>query len=162
MHPVIKGTKTAIMRIFTFALAVLVNTGSFAQNNTTANIIEGGKTLVELVRVFKTPKYLLVSQPSLLVEKIDSCAVKNTSDISIKNATDKPLLVSIYRRNGNLYEPGVLSLKILPSNQETIYELKAGIYKIKYEAEEDDDTRIINEGEIKLMACNNIFKEIKN
>lgn len=149
------------MKIPIMALAILVNTGSSAQNNTAANIIEGGKTLVELVRVFKTPKYLLAPQPAILVEKKDSCAVKNTSDISIKNATDKPLLVSIYRRNGNLYDPGVLSLKILPRNQETLYELKAGIYKIKYETEEDDDTRTLNEGEIKLMACNNIYKEIK-
>lgn len=162
MHPYSKATKTAVMRILILAVAVLVNTGSIAQNNTTTNIIEGGKTLVELVRIFKIPKYLLAPQPVSFIEKKDSCAVKNISDISIKNSTAKPLLVSIYRRNGNLYDPGVLSLKILPKNQETIYELKAGIYKIKYEAEEDDDTRTINEGEIKLMACNNIFKEIKN
>lgn len=144
------------------AVAIITFTAS-AQNNTTANIIEGGKVLAELVRVFKTPKSSFVQPPLPLVEKKDSCAVKNISDISIKNSTDKPLLVSVFRRNGNLYEPGVISMKILPKNQETIYELKTGIYKIKYETEdEDDEKKTIREGEIKLTACINIFKEIKN
>ncbi len=152
------------MRTTILSAIALLHVTATAQNNTTANIIEGGKTLVELVRVFKTPKTLLVQQPLQFVEKKDSCAVKNISDISIKNSTDKPLLVSVYRRNGNVYEANVLSLKILPKNQETIYELKAGIYKIKYAAEAEDDeeeTKTIKEGEIKLIACTNFFKEIK-
>ena len=152
------------MRTLILSAIALLHVTATAQSNTTANIIEGGKTLVELVRVFKTPKFSFIQQPAPPpVEKKDSCAVKNISDISIKNSTDKALLVSVYRRNGNVYETGVLSLKILPKNQETIYELKAGIYKIKYETEdEDDDKKTIREGEVKLMACTNIFKEIKN
>lgn len=144
------------------AVAIVTITAS-AQNNTASNIIECGKTIVELVRIFKTPKTAFVQTPLQPAEKKDSCAVKNIGDVSIKNSTDKPLLVSIYRRNGNLYEPGVISLKILPKNQETVYELKAGIYKIKYETENEEDAKkTIREGEIKLVACNNIFKEIKN
>lgn len=150
------------MKALIITVIVLMNLNTVAQNNTTANIIEGGKTLVELVRVFKTPKYTFAQLPATIVEKKDSCAVKNISDICIKNSTTKPLLVSIYRRNGNLYEAGVLSMKILPKNQETLFELKAGIYKIKYETEEDDEKRVIREGEIKLIACANIFKEIKD
>ena len=72
------------------------------------------------------------------------------------------MLLSLYRRNGNLYEAGVLSLKILPKNQETLYEIKAGIYKLKFETEEDDDKKLFREGEIKLNACEIFFKEIKN
>ncbi|MBL7702331.1 MAG: hypothetical protein JNM14_08770 [Ferruginibacter sp.] len=144
------------------AVAIVTITAS-AQNNTAANIIEGGKVLAELVRVFKTPKSAFVQPPLQIAEKKDSCSVKSISDISIKNSTDKPLLVSVFRRNGNLYETGVISLKILPKNQETIYELKAGIYKIKYETEdEEDEKQTIREGEIKLIACTNVFKEIKN
>lgn len=151
------------MKKLILSAVAIITISASAQNNTAANIIEGGKTLVELVRVFKTPKNAFVQQPIPLAEKKDSCAVKNISDISIKNSTDKPLLVSVYRRNGNLYEPGVISMKILPKNQETIYELKAGIYKIKYETEnEEDEKKIIREGEIKLLACANVFKEIKN
>jgi hypothetical protein len=72
------------------------------------------------------------------------------------------LLVSFYRRNGNVYEAGFLSLKILPKNQETLYELKAGIYKLKFETEEGEEKKVFREGEIKLNPCENIFKEIKN
>jgi hypothetical protein len=140
---------------------VLVTINASAQNNTTANIIEGGKTLVELVRIFKMPKYLMLPlQP--VSEKKDSCSIKNISDFTIKNSTAKPLLVSLYRRNGNIYETAFLSLKILPKNQETLYEIKAGIYKIKFETEEGEEKKVFREGEIKLNACENIFREIKN
>jgi len=151
------------MRKLILSAVAIITINAAAQNNTASNIIEGGKVLAELVRVFRTPKSAFVQPPLPLVEKKDSCAVKSIGDISIKNSTGKPLLVSVYRRNGNLYEAGVISLKILPKNQETIYELKAGIYKIKYETEdEEDEKKTIREGEIKLMACINIFKEIKN
>jgi len=52
-------------------------------------------------------------------------------------------------------------LKILPKNQEWLYEIKCGIYKIKLETEEDDEKKIFKEGEIKLTACENFIKEIK-
>ena len=148
------------MRTLLLSLLALAACSVSAQNNTASTIIEGGKTLVELVRVFKTPKTTLAQQPVSFAERKDSCAVKNISDISIRNSTDRSLLVTVYRRNGNAYEPGGLSFKIMARNQETIYELKAGIYKIKYETE--DDKKIIQEGEIKLLSCINLFKEIKN
>ena len=149
------------MRAFILTAAVLININTSAQNNTAANIIEGGKALVELVRVFKMPRYFM-PLPQPIVEKKDSCLIKNTSDFTIKNSTNKPLLVSLYRRNGNIYEPGILFLKILPKNQETLYELKAGIYKMKFETEVDDEKKVFREGEIKLNACENVFREIKN
>jgi hypothetical protein len=96
------------MRTLILAAVVIITGNAAGQNNTTANIIEGGKTLVELVRVFKTPKNSLISET--LVEKKDSCAAKNTRDLCLKNSTGKRLLVSFYRRNGNLYEAGILSL----------------------------------------------------
>ena len=147
------------MRKLILAAVVITTFTAAAQNNTAANIIEGGKTLVELVRVFKTPKYILPLQP--VVEKKDSCVLKNTTDMCIKNSTENPLLVSLYKRNGHVYEPWVLTLKILPKHQEFLYELKAGVYKIKYEIEEGAVKKLIREGEIKLNACENTFKEIK-
>jgi len=149
------------MRTLILSAIALLHVTATAQTNTTANIIEGGKTLVELVRVFKTPKYITPVQTPV-VEKKDSCALKYTTDICIKNSGASPMLVSLYRRNGNVYEPGVLSLKISAKNQECLYELKAGVYKIKYEIEEGAVKKLIKEGEIKLNACENMFKEIKN
>lgn len=148
------------MRAFILAAAVLISINSSAQNNTAANIIEGGKTIVELVRVLKTPKTTLVSEPPM-PKRVDSCSVKSTTDICIKNSVGKPVLVSLYRRNGNAYESAVLSLKILPKNQECLYELKSGVYKIKLETEENGIKTSLREGEIKLNACENVFREIK-
>ncbi|MEP7236309.1 MAG: hypothetical protein ABI685_00525 [Ferruginibacter sp.] len=148
------------MRTLILTTVVIAAFNAGAQNNTTSNIIEGGKTLVELVRVFKMPKNTIALQP--VIEKKDSCAVKNTTDMCIKNSSANALLVSFYKRNGNVYEAGVLSLKIMPKNQECLYELKAGVYKIRYEIEEDEVKKIISEGEIKLNTCTNMFKEIKN
>ncbi|HQW92307.1 MAG: hypothetical protein IPH68_04220 [Chitinophagaceae bacterium] len=149
------------MKKLIMSAIVFISLTATSQSNTTANIIEGGKTLVELVRVFKMPRYAMVQQP--VVEKKDSCAIKSITDFTIKNSTANPLLVSLYRRNGNLYEPGVLSLKILPKNQETIYEIKAGIYKMKFETEdEEDEKKLFREGEIRITSCENIFREIKN
>jgi hypothetical protein len=148
------------MRTLIVAAAALINVNTAAQNTTTANIIEGGKTLVELVRVFKTPKTSLVSEPPA-VKRVDSCSIKNTTDICFKNSVGKPLLVSLFRRNGNAYETAVLSLKILSKNQECLYELKSGVYKIKLETEENGIKTSLREGEIKLNACENVFREIK-
>lgn len=148
------------MRAYILTAAVFVNMNISAQNNTAATIIEGGKTLVELVRVFKTPKASLVSEPPV-VKRVDSCAVKSTTDICVKNSTGKALLVSLFRRNGNAYETAVLSLRVLPKNQECLYELKSGVYKIKLETEENGIKTGLREGEIKFNACENVFREIK-
>jgi hypothetical protein len=148
------------MRSLILAAAMMVACTVTAQNNTASNIIEGGKALVELVRVFKTPKHSTMPQQNL-IEKKDSCSIKNITDLCIKNSTANPLVVTLYKRNGNAYEANILSMKILPKNQEWLYEIKCGIYKIKLETEEDDEKKIFREGEIKLTACENMIKEIK-
>jgi hypothetical protein len=141
--------------------AVVFITGTVAaQNNTASNLIEGGKTLVELVRVFKSPKNNMPQQN--VVEKKDSCSIKNISDLCIKNNTAKTLLVSLYKRNGNGYDAGVLLMRVLPKNQEYFYELKSGIYKMKLETEEAEIKKVFREGEIKLNACENLVKDIRN
>jgi len=148
------------MRKIILAAAVIITVNAAAQSNTASNLIEGGKTLVELVRVFKSPKNAIPQQN--FVEKKDSCLIKNTSDLGIKNSTGKILLVSLYKRNGNVYDAGFLSMRVLPRNQEYFYELKAGIYKIKLEIEEGEVKKIFREGEVKFNACDNLVKEIKN
>jgi hypothetical protein len=149
------------MRKIILSAAILFNLAAPAQNNTTTNIIECGKTLVELVRVFKAPKQAVYLQP--VVEKKDSCSVKNVCDLLFKNSTDKGLYISLARRNGNAYEANILTMKVLPKNQECWYELRSGIYKFKIEiAGEDDEERSMSrEGEMKLAACENVFREIK-
>ncbi|MGB4844823.1 MAG: hypothetical protein WBP16_10190 [Ferruginibacter sp.] len=149
------------MRWIILSAVVLFQITASAQNTTAENIIEGGKALVELVRVLKMPVYTGY-QPNV-VEKIDSCKLKSVSDLSFKNSTDKSIYISLFRRNGNAYETNVLTIKVLPKAQEYWYELKSGIYKYKIEmdGEEEEDRVIYREGEMKLAACENQVKEIK-
>ena len=148
------------MRKLILVAVVFITGNAAAQNNTASNLIEGGKTLVELVRVFKSPKNSTPQQN--MVEKKDSCSIKNISDLCIKNNTAKMLLVSLYKRNGNGYDAGVLLMRVLPKNQEYFYELKSGVYKMKIETEEAEIKKIFREGEIKLNACENLVKDIRN
>ena len=140
--------------------ALAITTCASAQNNTAGNIIEGGRVLVELVRVLKIPKCNIVPQP--VVERKDSCFVRNVCDLCLKNASGKSVVVSLYKRSGNGYEAGVLSCKILPRNQECWYDLRSGIYKLKIEKEDDEDLLLYQEGELKLVACTNTYREIKD
>jgi len=148
------------MRTLIIAAAIMTAAGTTAQNKITSNIIEGGKTLVELVRVFKTPKTAM-GQQSTAGQK-DSCAVKSVSDMCFKNLAAYPVNVSLYRRNGNVYETTALSVKVLPGNQEFLFEVRSGIYKMKIEMDEEGVKKLLREGEMKINACANVFKEIKN
>ena len=150
------------MRKYLLLAVCMYTTTAWAQNNTASNLIEGGKTLVELVRVFRTPKSNFAATTQSVQLKTDSCTIKNTSDLCFKNSTAKSLYVSLFKRNGNTYEANVLTIKILPKAQECWYELKFGIYKFKIEVDGDDDKKIVyREGELKLSACENVVKEIK-
>ncbi len=150
------------MRKIISEIAVLLSLTASAQNTTTENIIEGGKALVELVRVLKMPAYAGY-QPQV-IEKVDSCTIKKIGDLCFKNASNKRIYISLYKRNGNSYEANVLTIIILPQNQECWYEIKSGIYKFKIEMvdSEDEDKRVVyREGEMKLTACEKAVKEIK-
>ena len=150
------------MRKYLLLAVCMYATSVRAQNNTASNLIEGGRTLVELVRIFKTPKNNVAAGTQTIPLKTDSCAIKNISDLCFKNTTAKSLYVSLFKRNGNNYEGSVLTIKILPKTQECWYELKSGIYKFKIEVDGDDDKKVIyREGEMKLLACENVVKEIK-
>jgi len=149
------------MRKFISAALFFSLTAS-AQNTTTENIIEGGKAIVELVKVLKMPAITEFHQP--VAVKTDSCVFKNTSDLCFKNLTAKTVYISLYKRAGNIYEPNVLSITILPKNQECWYEIMSGIYKYKIAMKEEDDDEqpeVYSEGEMKLTACKNLVKEIK-
>ena len=147
------------MRIKLLAAVILLGANASAQNYTTNNIIEGGKTLVELVRIFKIPKNSLAQQN--IIEKKDSCIIRSISDLCIKNSTANSLLVTLFKRAGNGYEPGILTAKISPKNQECWFELKSGVYKFRLQTEDGDSLKLFREGELKLNPCANMVKEIK-
>lgn len=144
------------MKNIILSAIILCSLTATAQNNTAANLIEGSKSLVELLRVFRAPRSLTAQYASS--QPKDSCAIKGLTDFCVKNNTGKPLLVSLYRRNDNGYDAAVLFLRVLPQNKEWLYAIKSGIYKIKTELEEAGVKRPFKEGEIKINACENMVK----
>ena len=70
-------------KLITFLLmssCLLVN----AQNNLITSIIEGGRTLVDLVRVFRVPKTMLYPSARNSTATVDSFYSKGLADVSYK------------------------------------------------------------------------------
>jgi hypothetical protein len=150
------------MRKLFFLLLMSSCLSAIAQSNLTTNIIEGGKTLIDLVRVFKTPKTTLITTATTSVSVVDSCYSKGLADVCYKNTSGKTMQVSLYKRNGTNYATTALSLRISTNSQEHLYEVPVGIYKFKIEYDEQDSRKIIfSEGEIKINACDKVVREIK-
>ncbi len=133
--------------------------GAKAQNSITSDIVEGGKTIVELIRIIKTPR---ITMTTTSYNKPDSCESKKLADISFKNKTGKPVQISLFMRTGNEYEAKPLILNVSPLTKESLYEIKSGIYKYKIETDVDGKTMILHEGELKLKPCDKAVREIKD
>lgn len=150
---------TVMKKLLLTAVTALTITAS-AQNNTAYTIIEGSRSLVELIRIFKTPRPMMSLLPAPAL-KLDSCSIKNTSDFTVKNNTAQPLVVSLYRRNNIGYDTVPMSMTVLPKNKESFFDIKSGIYKMKLETiDEDDDKKTFREGEIKINPCENPVQDI--
>lgn len=129
-----------------------------AQRASISDYLDGGKTLIELIKVIKPQKTALSAAS---YSSPDSCVVRKKSDISYKNKTEKTMLVSLYFRAGNIYEPQPLSIMLAPSSQESLYDIRSGIYKYKIETDLNGLRAVLHEGELKLLPCESFVKEIK-
>ncbi len=151
------------MRKLFFLLPAFLCLNATAQKNTADNIIEGGRVLADILRVFKTPKNNLVQTPVPTAQiTADSCQLKALSDCCFKNTSGKSLYIALYKRNGNIYTTVPLNLLIPDNTKECLLDIPAGIYKYKIEYEAEDKRRILfREGEFKLDACGKKLEEIK-
>ena len=129
-----------------------------AQSSISSDIVEGGKALIELFKVIRTPR---VQTAATLYDNGDSCGSKRLADIRFKNKTDKSVVVSLFLRVGNAYDAKPLILTLAALSQESLYELKAGVYKYKIETEIEGKKVVLHEGELKLQPCDKAIKEIK-
>jgi hypothetical protein len=142
-------------KLCTIALCVFYAT-THAQ---TSNLIEGGKTLVELISVLKKNK--TASTPNLTGKNvIDSCAAKQTADLCFKNSSNKDLAISLYKRTDAGYEAQPFTMKVITKKQECWYELRSGIYKYKIEIDTGSAKTVMSEGELRLQPCDNMQREI--
>lgn len=148
------------MKTLILVLISFLSTNSYCQAQKTNNFIEGGKTLVELISVLKKNK---PSGPASLANKTDdkdSCAIKQQSDLCFKNSSAKDLVISLYKRKDAGYEVQPFTMKVIAKKQECWYELHSGIYKYRIETETGAAKMLFSEGEMKLLPCENMQREI--
>lgn len=142
---------------------VLMNVSLIAQNDLTTNIIEGGKTLVELIRVLK-PQKQLYATPGV-IELEDSCKSGQQADLCFKNTDTLAIKIYLYKRNGSVYETVPLTILVPRSTHECLFAIRSGIYKYRMETEMTKDeviTKIVlREGEMKLKPCDRVTRNIK-
>jgi len=142
---------------------VLMNVSLIAQNDLTTNIIEGGKTLVELIRVLK-PQKQQYTTPGV-IELEDSCQLGQQADLCFKNTDTLAIKVYLYKRNGSVYESIPLTIQLSRSTQECLYAIRSGIYKYRLETEtkkgEVITKAVLREGELKLKPCDRVTRNIK-
>ena len=146
------------MKTLLLFIVILIPVLSRSQSTNASDLLEGGKTLIELIKVFKPQRSNL---STAAYSSPDSCSIKKIADISYKNKTDKLMIVSLYFRAGSNYEAQVLSLKLTPSSQETLYDIRSGIYKYKIESDLNGQRILLHEGELKIAPCEKAVKDIK-
>lgn len=133
--------------------------GADAQNTIANDVVEGGKAIIELIRVLKTPRTAFTATAPA---RTDSCAYYRQADISYKNKTDKTIYISLFYRTGSSYDAKPMSLSVAPGSQETLYEVRSGIYKYRIEKDENGQRVLLHEGELKLNPCQKTVREIKS
>jgi hypothetical protein len=129
-------------KLITFLLmssCLLVN----AQSNLTTSIIEVGRTLVDLVRVFRVPKTMLYPSARNSTVTVDSFYSNGLADISYKNTFGKNMQVSLFKRIRAIYSIISLNLYIGYNVQEYLYEVPIAIYKFKIEYENEDEKKLV-------------------
>lgn len=149
------------MRKLLIIAAIFIPVVLQAQNTITSDIVEGGKTLVELIKVIRTPRITDEINTKPVTRVVDSCGIKNLADISFKNKTEGKVQVSLSLRVGNSYDALTLSLTLSALSQENLYALKTGIYKYKIISIADEEELTLHEGELKLNPCDKLVREIK-
>jgi hypothetical protein len=143
------------MRVIILLMVSLASLTAAAQT-TTAHLIDGGRAIVELIKVLKKNKSTNINNK--VVE--DSCAIKQKADLCFKNSSTKDLTISLYKRTDTGYEAQPFTMKVITKKQECWYELRSGIYKYKIELDASAVKVLISEGELKLLPCDNMQREI--
>lgn len=147
--------KTLISIVITFSSINL-----YGQVQKVNNFIEGGKTLIELISVFKKNKPSPSNSFANKTDDNDSCALKQQSDLCFKNSSAKDLVISLYKRKDAGYEAQPFTMKVITKKQECWYELHSGIYKYRIETDTGAAKILFSEGEMKLLPCENMQREI--
>ncbi len=146
------------MRKIFYLLTASICIQVHAQKNMADHIIEGGRVMVDLLKVLRSPKNQAALPRNIIT---DSCEVKQTGNICYRNTSGTSVCISLFLRSGNEYSVQGLSLKILKNQKECLYDLPAGIYKYRIATGDCGEKNILKEGEIRILPCDNRVEEIK-
>lgn len=132
--------------------------------NTAYTIIEGSRTLVELIKVFRTPRQQIAAdrRTGNGSSLVDSCEIRQRSDLCYSNKSSRSLVITIYRRMDDGYEAQPFTMKVLSQKEECWFEMRAGIYKYRIELDATPTRVLLREGEFKLESCENMKREISD
>ena len=124
----------------------------FAQNPPTANnIVEGGKVLMELVKVFKK------SLPQGL-QPFEN----NSSDICFTNSTPDNLYIELAKKvNDSTYKNLPTALSLTTNAHECLLELPANVYHYKMYKKVNGIQSLSLEGDLRLVPNEKMEREIK-
>jgi hypothetical protein len=145
------------------AILIIISLASFATSTaqtSTANLIAGGRALVELITVLKKSKPTNTASLADNKASTDSCAIKQKADLCFKNSSTKDLAISLFKRTDAGYEAQPFTMKVITKKQECWYELRSGIYKYKIELDVGNVKTLMSEGELRLQPCDNMQREI--
>ncbi|MBC7935975.1 MAG: hypothetical protein H7Y86_11550 [Rhizobacter sp.] len=148
------------MRLLYFIMIFLcvVMEGMAQVQNKITPIIEGGKTLVELISIFKKKPAASTNSDDNI--KADSCNSKQIADLCFKNSSLKDIVVSVYKRNESGYDAVPFTMRVIAQKRECWYDLRTGIYKYKIEIDSAGIKTLFIEGDMKLQSCDKIQREI--
>ena len=86
---------------------------------TEQTIIEGGRTLVELIKIFKAPKANLAEINK--GKSTDSCVIKQMTNLCFKNSSSRSLVINLYKRSDTSYQKRPFTIKVLSAMEECWY-----------------------------------------
>ena len=132
------------MRIIIMLFIIPILVPLSGQKTTTSDYIEGGKVLLEFIKLFKPSNN---KQHDVLS---GDCKKLKQSDITFTNGTNFKIKVLLTDKNnsGEKYE-----LIIQKEKHESIYNIDAAIYICV--VLNQDTNRTIKKGDIKIMPCEN-------
>ena len=122
-------------------------------SQTTENpFIEGGKLIVELVKVFK-------KNPS---EKPANDQPGNVSDLCFSNTTKDSLTIDVFKKlNDTVYRLLPFSLLLSVGSLECMLGLTPAVYHYKISRKQKGITTILIEGDLRLKPNEKMQREIK-
>ena len=131
-------------KLFLFFIGLCIVSSTFAQKDTPAQLLEGGKMILEAIRLFKLDKEK---------KKEKDC----TLSICFDNQTAERVKIFV---QSILMEEEEIPIEIYSSagNQDCSYSITAGIYSYEVQSEEGD---ILRKAEVNVKACRAVLIEVK-